>query len=430
MDYIISKADGTSLLSVPEGQVTASAGYSVTFVGKNFPAYGSYINNNFLRLLENSAKTTAPAVPVKGQIWYDSTNNLVKVYNGTAWLTVGPNASTAITVKEEGSNLTTALASIDFVGAGVTATNSSGAVTVTIPGGGGSALTVKDDGTDLSTAVTSIDFAGAGVTATNSSGAITVTIPGGGSSSSSYTLPTASNSTLGGVKVDGTSITINSTTGVISAGTLDSLSDVVITAPTANQVLLYNSTNSQWVNGALNLSNNADIVDLKKKLFLLEKFGSVAPTVTDAPDFDLIVDNVGYFNILSIDPLVQRLTWSNRIYTCPVTVIPATSVPSLQSFSNTSGFDISLVVKVRVKTSTDDETKYQFLTNGVVADGPATYSGIDYQRSQVFTYTYNYTVRNGETRTFEIQGWVGQGDNGRGYDTIGAKMVIMFDGWV
>ena len=41
------------------------------------------------------------------------------------------------TVKDEGSNITTAVASFDFVGAGVTATNSTNNVTVTIPGGGG-----------------------------------------------------------------------------------------------------------------------------------------------------------------------------------------------------------------------------------------------------------------------------------------------------
>jgi hypothetical protein len=38
-------------------------------------------------------------------------------------------------VKDEGSNITTAVSSFDFVGAGVTATNSSNNVTVTIPGG-------------------------------------------------------------------------------------------------------------------------------------------------------------------------------------------------------------------------------------------------------------------------------------------------------
>jgi hypothetical protein len=42
---------------------------------------------------------------------------------------------TNITVKDEGSNITTAAASFDFVGSGVTATNSGNDVTVTIAGG-------------------------------------------------------------------------------------------------------------------------------------------------------------------------------------------------------------------------------------------------------------------------------------------------------
>ena len=47
---------------------------------------------------------------------------------------------------------------------------------------GGGAVIVKDEGTNLTTAVTSINFAGAGVTATTSGNDVTVTIPGGGSS--------------------------------------------------------------------------------------------------------------------------------------------------------------------------------------------------------------------------------------------------------
>lgn len=42
----------------------------------------------------------------------------------------------AITVQDEGSNITTALATLNFVGAGVTVTGGATA-TVTIPGGGG-----------------------------------------------------------------------------------------------------------------------------------------------------------------------------------------------------------------------------------------------------------------------------------------------------
>lgn len=44
---------------------------------------------------------------------------------------------------------------------------------------GGSPLTVKDEGSALATAATSIDFVGAGVTATGTGAAKTVTIPGG-----------------------------------------------------------------------------------------------------------------------------------------------------------------------------------------------------------------------------------------------------------
>lgn len=51
--------------------------------------------------------------------------------------------------------------------------------------GGGSALTIKDEGTTLSTAVTSIDFVGAGVVATNTGGAVTITVAGGGGGTSS-----------------------------------------------------------------------------------------------------------------------------------------------------------------------------------------------------------------------------------------------------
>jgi hypothetical protein len=47
-------------------------------------------------------------------------------------------------------------------------------------GGGGSALTIEDEGTPLSTAATTLDFVGAGVTVTGSGAEKTITIPGGG----------------------------------------------------------------------------------------------------------------------------------------------------------------------------------------------------------------------------------------------------------
>lgn len=80
------------------------------------------------------------------------------------------------------------------------------------PGGSGTLTTVKDEGTNLSTAVVSLDFVGAGVTATGTT-AVTVTIPGGGSSpteSESY-LTSNVDLTPADTFVDVVSLTLNGT---------------------------------------------------------------------------------------------------------------------------------------------------------------------------------------------------------------------------
>lgn len=76
--------------------------------------------------------TNGQGVPVGG-----TTGQVLAKVDATDFNTqwVAPSGGSALTVKDEGSNLTTSATSIDFVGAGVTATNTGGAVTATIPGG-------------------------------------------------------------------------------------------------------------------------------------------------------------------------------------------------------------------------------------------------------------------------------------------------------
>jgi hypothetical protein len=81
--------------------------------------------------------------------------------------------SQTITVKDEGTTLTTDVSSIDFVGSGVTATAIGNDVTVTIPS---NQLTTKDEGATLTTNTASIDFVGSAVTATNVGDDVTVNI--------------------------------------------------------------------------------------------------------------------------------------------------------------------------------------------------------------------------------------------------------------
>lgn len=63
----------------------------VKFVGKNYVGYAKIIAENFLHLLENFAKTSAPTNPVQGQLWYDNSAdvNQLKVYDGTTWAPAG-----------------------------------------------------------------------------------------------------------------------------------------------------------------------------------------------------------------------------------------------------------------------------------------------------------------------------------------------------
>ena len=54
----------------------------IGLVGDGYLGYGPVINTNLVKLLENFSNTTAPTKAIKGQLWYDSANKLLKIYDG------------------------------------------------------------------------------------------------------------------------------------------------------------------------------------------------------------------------------------------------------------------------------------------------------------------------------------------------------------
>ena len=64
-------------------------------VGKNYAGYGEFLDENFIHLLESGSNTTAPAAPLTGQLWWDKTNTLLKVYTGTAFKNIGSATASA-----------------------------------------------------------------------------------------------------------------------------------------------------------------------------------------------------------------------------------------------------------------------------------------------------------------------------------------------
>jgi hypothetical protein len=101
MAYTINLTDGTIFATIADGTVNTAS--SMTLVGKNYAGYGEFLDENFIHLLENGADTTAPSAPLTGQLWWDKTNTLLKVYNGTTFKTIS--AATA-SASQPASNVT------------------------------------------------------------------------------------------------------------------------------------------------------------------------------------------------------------------------------------------------------------------------------------------------------------------------------------
>lgn len=87
MAYIINRFNGSQLVVLRDGTVDTST--SLGLVGKNYTGYGEIQNENFLFLLENFSNANPPATPLSGQLWYNSTESTINVYDGSSWLPVG-----------------------------------------------------------------------------------------------------------------------------------------------------------------------------------------------------------------------------------------------------------------------------------------------------------------------------------------------------
>lgn len=81
MAYTILNTDGTTLLLLADGKVDEVT-TSISLIGKNVNSYGKYINNNFIKVLANSANDDEPQNPLTGQLWYDTGTQRLKVYDG------------------------------------------------------------------------------------------------------------------------------------------------------------------------------------------------------------------------------------------------------------------------------------------------------------------------------------------------------------
>jgi hypothetical protein len=86
MPYILNKTNGTIVATVDDASLDLTT--DLVFLGRNYAGYGEVQNENFLKLLENFSNRSAPTKPIEGQLWYDSLNKKINVYDSSHWKTI------------------------------------------------------------------------------------------------------------------------------------------------------------------------------------------------------------------------------------------------------------------------------------------------------------------------------------------------------
>jgi len=93
-DYNINYSNGTNfLVPSPSGETR----HGLSFPGRYSVNYGQAIAQNFLKLVENFARNTAPGSqpgegqPTEGQLWYNTSPGVdqLKIYDGTNFVPAG-----------------------------------------------------------------------------------------------------------------------------------------------------------------------------------------------------------------------------------------------------------------------------------------------------------------------------------------------------
>ena len=136
--YTINNTRGTILTTINDGVVDTTT--TMKLIGRQYQNYGEPINENMIKLLENSANPNAPGNPLEGELWYDTTNGYLKVNRGgdssLSWLPMATteNGESNITIVGDDSTGTAINLGEDFQiagGTGITTAVTGTVLTVT-----------------------------------------------------------------------------------------------------------------------------------------------------------------------------------------------------------------------------------------------------------------------------------------------------------
>ncbi len=78
MSYSIFRTNGSLLTTIPDGTVNTTS-TPLSLPGRNYASYGQIVDTNFVHQLENFANSTPPPDALRGQLWYNTTANVLYI---------------------------------------------------------------------------------------------------------------------------------------------------------------------------------------------------------------------------------------------------------------------------------------------------------------------------------------------------------------
>jgi hypothetical protein len=114
MSVVINRTNGAILSVIQDGTVDNTS--DLALIGKNFTGYGELVNENLVKLLENFSNATAPTKAISGQLWWDTSNSLLKVYDGSAWRGIFASVTGNLAISNATASTTTTTGALTVAG--------------------------------------------------------------------------------------------------------------------------------------------------------------------------------------------------------------------------------------------------------------------------------------------------------------------------
>ena len=109
--FQITLTSGTLLAAVPENSTNTTAA-SISLFGRGVTTYGERIQNNIVHILENFAGGSQPVQPIVGQLWFDTSQGSLKVFDGSVFTPVNQPDNGSITDVKVAANAAIALSKL------------------------------------------------------------------------------------------------------------------------------------------------------------------------------------------------------------------------------------------------------------------------------------------------------------------------------